>query len=280
MALTDQPYLPLYVDDWMNNNKLKMCSPAAHGVMMSVMCIMHKEDNYGSILLKQRFKQTDNQIKNFAFQLAKLCAFDLFEIEEPLNELLESKILEIENETLICKRMIKDAELSKKRANSGRSGGKKTQSKNKNISKNNQLKEQDFALAKDKANTVNGIVIENVNESVIDNEKGGAEEKTKIEPQKIVNLYHQFCSRLPKVQVLSKARKSSINARIVEHGLNKVTQVFQLAGQSNFLNGENKESWSATFDWLLKPTNFVKVLEGNYKNKVSKNNEKQSVTIN
>ncbi len=29
MALTDQPYLPLYVDDWMNNNNLKLSTAGA-----------------------------------------------------------------------------------------------------------------------------------------------------------------------------------------------------------------------------------------------------------
>ena len=31
MALPDQPYLPLYVDDWSNNQKLKLVSMSANG---------------------------------------------------------------------------------------------------------------------------------------------------------------------------------------------------------------------------------------------------------
>jgi hypothetical protein len=159
MALIDQPYLPLYVDDWMNNSKLKLCTPGAHGLMVSIMCLMHKSESYGVILLKQKFKQTDKQELNFATQIAKLSSFDLLEIEKSFYELLDEKVLKIEGEKLICFRMVKDADISNKRALSGKSGGKKTQTSIKN-----------FAKPKVEANT--GIVNEDVNEDDIDkNEK-------------------------------------------------------------------------------------------------------------
>lgn len=158
MALTDQPYLPLFVDDWMNNNKLKLCSPAAHGVMIAIMCLMHKEPTYGKILLKQKFKQTDKQISNFALQVAKQTAFDLLDIEPALTELLDEQVLVIEDDFLVCKRMVKDAQISASRAKSGGNGGKKTQQKNKQFA-------SDFAQAnnqaKEEANT--GIETETVN---------------------------------------------------------------------------------------------------------------------
>lgn len=30
------------------------------------------------------------------------------------------------------------------------------------------------------------------------------------------------------------------------------------------MQGQNKKGWMATFDWLILPNNYVKVLEGNY----------------
>jgi len=178
MALTNQPYLPLYVDDWMNNNKLKMCSAASHGIMITIMCIMHKEVEYGKILLKQKFKQNDKQIINFALQIAKLSAFDFAEIEKPLSELINEGVLTIDNDFLICPRMVKDFDISEKRAKAGSSGGNKKKSsdfatakKQANIVANTE--------AKSEANAVNGIVIENVNESVVEKGKEGAGEKPK-----------------------------------------------------------------------------------------------------
>ena len=39
-----------------------------------------------------------------------------------------------------------------------------------------------------------------------------------------------------------------------------------MASESDFLSGENDRGWKATFDWLIRPKNFIKVVEGNYSN--------------
>lgn len=144
MALTNQPYLPLYVNDWLSNTKLKSCSASAHGIMLNVMLLMHKEEDYGIILLKQKFKQTNKQIKNFALQLAKVLPFDSIEIENGLIELLDEKSLIINGDILQCNRMIKDADISLKRSQSGSKGGKETMKKPKIVN--------DFAQANIEAN--------------------------------------------------------------------------------------------------------------------------------
>ena len=129
MALTNQPYIPLYVRDWLTSNKLKMCSASAHGLLINVMCIMHKEDHYGTLLLKQNFKQSSSTPLNFASMLARLLPFDVDEIAPALQELLDEGVLQIYDDLLVCKRMVDDADLSSKRAGTGSKGGKKTQSK-------------------------------------------------------------------------------------------------------------------------------------------------------
>lgn len=129
MALSNQPYLPLYINDWLSNSKLKSCSASAHGLMINIMALMHKEEDYGIILLKQKFKQTDKQINNFALQLVKLLPFDAVEIEQGLIELIEEKCLFITDDILKCNRMIKDADISLKRSLSGSKGGKETMKK-------------------------------------------------------------------------------------------------------------------------------------------------------
>ena len=131
MALTNQPYISLYVRDWLTSNKLKVCSSSAHGLLINLMCIMHKEDEYGTLLLKQNFKQGSDICLNFASYLARLLPFDRGEIFTSLQELLSENVLIIEEDKLICNRMINDAILSNKRARSGSEGGKKTQSKSK-----------------------------------------------------------------------------------------------------------------------------------------------------
>ena len=125
MALRDQPYLPLYVQDFLTDEKLMECSASATGVYIRVLCIMHKSDEYGTILLKQKDKQTDNQIKNFALKLAKYLPYNADEIMSGILELLNEGVLQSGGDKLIQKRMVKDNEISIIRAKSGKKGGDK-----------------------------------------------------------------------------------------------------------------------------------------------------------
>lgn len=142
MALRNQPYLPIYVQDYLTDERLNRCEPATQGIYIKMMCLFHKCDPYGGILLKQKDKQNESMCLNFASVLAKLLPFTLLDIEKALDELLEEKVLRIEGDFLYQKRMVKDNDISEKRSLSGSNGGKKTQSKNKK-----------FAKAKSKANT-------------------------------------------------------------------------------------------------------------------------------
>lgn len=66
---------------------------------------------------------------------------------------------------------------------------------------------------------------------------------------------------------LSDSRKGMINARIKSYGKKTFADMIHRAYQSDFLKGQNKKGWRASFDWLIKPTNFEKVISGNYDNK-------------
>lgn len=126
MALRDQPYLPLYVQDFLTDEKLVECSPAATGIYIRLMCIMHKTDEYGTILLKQKDKQTDNQYLNFAVKLAKYMPYKADVIIAGLIELIEEGVLIIDGDKLIQKRMVRDNYISEVRSDAGREGGKKS----------------------------------------------------------------------------------------------------------------------------------------------------------
>lgn len=155
MALRDQPYLPLFVKDFMTDEKLMICTASTTGVYIRLMCVMHKSEAYGTILLKQKFKQSNKQINNFALQLANFMPYDLQCIESALTELIDEEIIKLDGDLIIQKRMVKDSDISEKRANAGKKGGEETQ---KSKPKNNKK----FAKAKNKANTAieNEIVTE------------------------------------------------------------------------------------------------------------------------
>lgn len=59
-------------------------------------------------------------------------------------------------------------------------------------------------------------------------------------------------------------RSKLLNARMNEYGLENIMQAIENINNSSFLKGQNKKGWTITFDWLIKPNNFIKVLEGNY----------------
>jgi hypothetical protein len=65
---------------------------------------------------------------------------------------------------------------------------------------------------------------------------------------------------------LSDKRKKMLRARISEHGKESFMEVVNNAIRSDFMRGQNGRGWTANFDWLIKPTNYEKVLSGNYKN--------------
>lgn len=138
MALRNQPYLPLYVQDFLTDEKLIECSAESTGVYIRLMCILHKSDTYGCILLKQKDKQNDNNVKNFALKLAKQMPYDISTIERSLEELIEEKVLILEDDTLYQKRMKKDGILSDIRAEAGKKGANRKNAK-------------DFAKANDEA---------------------------------------------------------------------------------------------------------------------------------
>ena len=64
------------------------------------------------------------------------------------------------------------------------------------------------------------------------------------------------------VSVDSKTGKSVL-ARVKEHGLEEVVEVMDMVFRSNYLRGF-KNGWCAKFDWIFLPTNYEKILNGNY----------------
>ena len=85
--------------------------------------------------------------------------------------------------------------------------------------------------------------------------------------QAVLDAFHASCPSLPKVLKLSDSRKKAIKARLNDFGLDDIKRAFALTEQSDFLKGTNANGWQAGFDWLMKPANLTKVLEGNYENK-------------
>lgn len=113
--------------------------------------------------------------------------------------------------------------------------------------------------------------MENEDANEIDNKNSNKIEE--FDFSEIVNIFHSVCINCPKVSKITDSRKSSISARVKEHGLEVLGDVFKKVSDSDYLCGK-VNGWIASFDWILTPANFIKILEDNYKNK--KNGEPKS----
>lgn len=89
----------------------------------------------------------------------------------------------------------------------------------------------------------------------------------------IMDTWNQLDKNIPRIQSLNPNtnRYRLIKARINENGLDKVLGAIGSINQSPFLQGYVTD-FVINFDWFIKPNNFIKVLEGNYKDKATSNN--------
>ncbi|MGP1411873.1 MAG: hypothetical protein ACTTKD_08570 [Peptoanaerobacter stomatis] len=69
---------------------------------------------------------------------------------------------------------------------------------------------------------------------------------------------------LTKIQGINNARKTMLKARFKEYGKDSFDKCIENIKKSSFLRGQNKNGWTITFDWLIRPNNYVKVLENTY----------------
>ena len=87
--------------------------------------------------------------------------------------------------------------------------------------------------------------------------------------------HDQSGSTMRRLTLMSDQRKSNVRARIREYGgdVQKVYTAIDKAMASDFMNGKNGKGWVASFDWMMCPSNFPKVLEGNYDNEQPAGNQ-------
>lgn len=88
----------------------------------------------------------------------------------------------------------------------------------------------------------------------------------RVDYNRYIAHFNDNCPRLSKVMMLTPARRKTIRTVFLRYDHQKILKMISMAGESDFLSGENDRGWKATFDWLMKPGNFIKVLEGNYSN--------------
>ena len=173
-------------------------------------------------------------------------------------------------------------EICERRREYGRKGGLAKQA---NISKSKQMQANAKNSSKSKQNVAN-VSKSSYNDNnkepngsydiIYNNKKKSSKEDSQKEtdvsfpPADLVVFFNSWMDEgnamIPRIKSLSEQRKKCVGARIREYGKQALSTVIRKAAASDFLNGKNGRDFIATFDWLMKPTNFPKVLEGNYDN--------------
>ena len=81
----------------------------------------------------------------------------------------------------------------------------------------------------------------------------------------IVEQFNSVYTALPKVIDISALRRKAIGSALKKLGKEGLTELFQKTSASYFLCGK-KGGWKASFDWIMKPENLTKIIEGNFDN--------------
>lgn len=116
----DGPFMKFFVDDYLGDDNVQLCSLAAQGLWCNMLFRMHKAPKRGYLCLKKQPMTKEMAIK----ALAKWTANPEQTISELLTELDDHGVYSTDADGCIYnRRMLKEVELSEKRARAGRKGG-------------------------------------------------------------------------------------------------------------------------------------------------------------
>jgi len=83
-----------------------------------------------------------------------------------------------------------------------------------------------------------------------------------------IEIAHEYKLSGTQLKITEK-RKRVINNLLKEYSPEEVLQAMEKVHTSSFLQGNNKTGWQISFDWFINKSNFLKVLEGNYDDKIN-----------
>jgi|GEM_PF-1289163 len=113
--MPSNPWFKFYPTDWQSDQALRICSIAARGVWLEMICVMHKADPYGHLVINGRTVTNP--------QLALLSGVAQIELEPLLTELEEAGVFSRNRAGVIySRRMTRDEKKRKDGEKSAKSG--------------------------------------------------------------------------------------------------------------------------------------------------------------
>lgn len=217
-----------YWSDWFSSFDVRSCSLAARGLWADMLGIMSKAEVKGTLAI--------NGKPLVSKTLAKIVGAPPDEVERLLIELEFYEVFSrLEDGTIINRRMYRSGELSRKRAEAGRIGGAK--------SKQNDSK---------------------------DDSKDEATLESEDEDSLLLSLKEKWntlaeAAGLPQIKDITKGSKRAraVHARLADKSFD-IDALLDEVKRAPFLLGR-KTDFKATFDWIIAPSNYQKIIEGNYR---------------
>jgi len=256
------PWFKFYPSDWRNDPALKMCSMAARGLWIELICLMHQATPYGHLLVNGQ-APTDAQI-------AVLVGAPSDQIAALLGELESAGIFSRTRNGIIYSRKL--TRMSKKAAtarNNGRKGGNPSLSNERqNAPSDNQKVKGWDKPQRPEPEPEPDIRVEDTNVSLSVSTDAPCPAN---DISHAVSRYNQAAERAgwPQVQKLTPSRSKQLRARLKDcGGLEGWEDALRRAYASDFCRGRTPKPWTGFgFDWLTKAANFTKLMEGNYDNR-------------
>jgi predicted phage replisome organizer len=88
--------------------------------------------------------------------------------------------------------------------------------------------------------------------------------------KQIQDLFNSTCITLPKIKEIKGNRKKALSSRWKEEpDIEYWKELFKSVQESDFLTGRCGSWNGCSFDWIIKPANIQKIVEGNYINKTT-----------
>ncbi len=252
--MAKRPAMMFYPADWLTDPQLGMCSPAARGIWMDILCLMHKNSESGKL------EGTINQ-------LSRPCRCTPDELADALAELAESgaanvtPALRVTNYnakvTVMSRRMVRDLESRKSSAD-------------------RQKRFRGTRVTPTVTPESRGSNIASSSSSSSSSSKETKKPSTSVDWERVAFLWNRYRHvGLPTIHTIADKRKKKYNARL--KAFPDFWQVLdrELVRLSDFA----KEGSWLTFDWCITSDgNFTKLAEGNYRAKPGSGGNGQAPT--
>jgi hypothetical protein len=110
-----RPAFQFYPKDWRDEQSLRLCSMAARGLWIDLMCLMHSSDRYGHLELAGKPMTVD--------QVARLLGEQPKDVKRWMAELADNGVFSTTTDGVVySRRMVRDEEIRERRATGGEAG--------------------------------------------------------------------------------------------------------------------------------------------------------------